>query len=153
MDTNEYKHHLSARLIKEFKDKFYEKVGVVPSVYIGAAGMPRLPLQELYTKVNGQIPGYLKEDGYNDIKAASRKEALVWLRIIFCSLARGMNYSLSAIGDHLNGRDHTTVMHNLKNFERLALTNETFRSIYNDSLALLNLQPGNYEPTSLRIAA
>lgn len=65
------------------------------------------------------------------IKARVRQPEIVNLREIFCLLAKKAGYSLTDTGTFLDNRDHTTVIHNLKECQNHLDTEPEFVELYN----------------------
>lgn len=145
-----YAAHLENKLIKEFKQKFYEKLGYVPVVMTRVKGesedeqLPILTLEELESCFESLLP---KRFGTTlRLGSKNRKRELVELRNIFCALARMMGYTFTDIGKHLGGRDHTTAIHNVNTFKDLIKVDQPFQSKYNKILTYIKL---NYESPDL----
>lgn len=133
MDTKTYASQLEKKLIDQFRESFYEKIGYYPMVVTKMQGNPdqHLPVIELsllQTYFEPFLP-YLGEQKLS-LKSKSRYRELVELRNIFCFLARTMGYSLNTIGDSLGKRDHTTIIHNVSCFKNLIETSDPFRQKY-----------------------
>jgi hypothetical protein len=65
---------------------------------------------------------------YQQIASPTRSSLYVTARIFYCYLMRKhLNWSLKEIGSSIN-RDHTTVIHSLRNYEDYLLNEEVFRS-------------------------
>jgi hypothetical protein len=132
-NSKSYAAKLEAKLITEFKEKFYLKMGyepiVVTKVTVGSSDtIPKLTLHDLEACFTPFLP-----ERYGKtlrLGAKHRKRELVELRNIFCALARMMRYTYSDIGRHLDGRDHTTAMHNVKTFQDLMSNDEQFQEKY-----------------------
>lgn len=147
-ETRRYANQLEKRLIGEFKQKFQEKIGYVPIVLTKVATndedwVPMMSLEELreyFTPFlphrNGRVLKLTSKDRYRE---------LVELRNIYCAIARMMRYTLSAIGQSLGGRDHTTVLHNVESFKNLVVIDESFKAKY---IQILNhVKEQGYEPS------
>ena len=87
-----------------------------------------------------------------DIGSKSRKQHLVHARYVFFHFARKLtNCSLCEIGWVCGQRDHSTVLHGLKNFDRL-MKYDDFKSIFNViSLHLPHLESINLTPQQREI--
>lgn len=59
----------------------------------------------------------------------SRKRKLVDARIIYAKIAREYNYSFKSIGRNI-GKDHSTIIHYMKNFDWLFSSDTEFRETY-----------------------
>ena len=65
-----------------------------------------------------------------DITVKSRKKIIVWTRYCFYKIAKKhTKASLEAIGNVCGGKDHSSVLHGLREFE-IQMVYEDFRSIY-----------------------
>ena len=65
---------------------------------------------------------------YQQLASPTRSSLYVTARIFYCYLMRKhLNWSLKEIGSSIN-RDHTTVIHSLRNYEDYLLNEEVFRS-------------------------
>lgn len=147
MDTAEYKKKVEHELIKEFLDKFYDKVGYYPTVITNSkekAGIKILSLNELETYFEPFIPSYYGKKP--TLSTKNRARTLVELRFTFFFIARQMKYTLSEIGQHLGKRDHTTVIHGLRTFRNLYETDVKFKSRYT---IIINNIKQNYEPSTM----
>jgi hypothetical protein len=133
MDTNSYKAVLEKKLISEFKDLFYEKMGYYPIVLTtskaqGTKLIPMMSLESLKKMFDPFLP--TKFQKVIPLESKLRDRTIVELRSMFCYMARTMRYNLSAIGDFLGNRDHTTIIYNIKTFNDLVETNDSFRLKY-----------------------
>lgn len=147
MDTADYKKKLEHQLIKEFLDKFYEKVGYYPTVITNTKdgeGIKILSLSQLETYFEEFIPTiYGKKPS---LSTKHRARPIVELRFTFFFIARQMRYTLSEIGQYVGKRDHTTVIHGLRTFKNLYETDVKFKSRYN---TIINKIKTDYEPSTL----
>lgn len=133
METTVYANKLEKKLITEFKDLFYEKMGYYPIVVTtskiqGDTSIPVMSLQSLKKMFDPFLPK--KFDQIIPLESKLRERDIVELRSIFCHMARSMKYNLTAIGELLGNRDHTTIIHNVNAFSDLVETNESFRLKY-----------------------
>lgn len=133
METTVYANKLEKKLITEFKDLFYEKMGFYPIVVTtskiqGDTSIPVMSLQSLKKMFDPFLPK--KFDQIIPLESKLRERDIVELRSIFCHMARSMKYNLTAIGELLGNRDHTTIIHNVNAFSDLVETNESFRLKY-----------------------
>lgn len=71
------------------------------------------------------VEGELDINIYGD----SRKRNLVDARIIYAKLSREYNYSFKSIGEPI-GKDHSTIIHYMKNFDWLFSSDTEFREMY-----------------------
>lgn len=133
METNTYASKLEKKLITEFKDYFYEKLGYYPIVLTtpkvqGDTSIPVMSLQSLKKMFDPFLPYRFERP--IPLESKLRERDIVELRSIFCHLARTMKYNLTSIGQFLGNRDHTTIIHNVNAFNDLVETNEAFRLKY-----------------------
>ena len=132
MTPDEYQKKVETDIVKNFLKTFYEKVGYYPIVIIneksGVDESKTISLLELETYFEPYLPIiYGKKQ---KLGSKSRSRPLPELRFIFCHIARAMRYSLKQIGQHLGGRDHTTVIHGLTTFNNLYQTDDRFKELY-----------------------
>lgn len=148
--SDNYAARLENKLITEFKEKFFDKLGYEPIVITkmnseGSKDMlPRLSLEELEACFDPFLPERFGQPLRLDAK--SRKRELVELRNIFCALARMMRYTFADIGRYLGGRDHSTAIHNVNTFHSLVTHDEMFQEKYK---RILNHIKYLYEPSDL----
>lgn len=140
---------LEKKLIDEFKAKFREKIGYQPIVLTKVTvddehSIPLMPLDQLADYFTPFLP--TQNGRVLPLFAKSRKRELVELRMIFCTLARSMKYTLVSIGEYIGGRDHTTVLHAVSTFNNLVETNEAFRDQY---MKILTYIKQSYESSTL----
>ena len=133
MDARSNTAILEKKLISEFKDLFYEKMGYYPIVLTtskvqGTKLIPLMSLESLRKMFDSFLP--TKFNKVIPLESKLRDRNIVELRSMFCYMARTMRYNLSTIGEFLGSRDHTTVIYNLKIFNDLVETNESFRLKY-----------------------
>ena len=50
--------------------------------------------------------------------------------MMFCYIARQMMYTYTSIGEYMDNRDHTTVLHSVATFNNLMETSEDFKERY-----------------------
>jgi chromosomal replication initiator protein len=149
MTILDYRRKTEQKLIKEFLDTFYEKVGYYPTVVTNTNietkdGLTILSLNELEEYFEPLLPTiYQKKTSLN---SKDRSRSLVELRFIFFFIARTMRYNLKDIGRYCGGRDHTTVIHGLRTFKNLYETDENFRNRY---YFIINNIKKAYEPQTL----
>lgn len=148
MKPIDYKKKLESQLIKEFLDKFYEKVGYYPTVItdnnITDDGVIVLTLPEL----EEYFKPYLQSRTGRNIRLGSkdRTRYLVELRCIFFFIGRSMRYGLKQLGRYLGDRDHTTVIHGVTTFKNLYDTDPAFRSKY---YIIINQIKKDYESSTM----
>jgi|688.fasta_scaffold1000022_1 hypothetical protein len=146
MNRAEYKKNLEQKLIRQFIENFYKKIGYRPVVILEDGknndGSILLTLSELDKYFEPFLPTLYQKR--LSLPAKDRIRPLVELRCIFAFIARSMNYTLKAIGTHLGGRDHTTVINNIDCFKNLYETDDSFRNRY---FAIINNIKKDYEPS------
>jgi hypothetical protein len=64
------------------------------------------------------------------LKSRRRNQEIVELRHMFSFLAKKMGYSLASIANHLELRDHSTIIHGLKTFRDRYETDLDYRDRY-----------------------
>jgi hypothetical protein len=145
MDSKTYAIQLEKKLIEQFKESFFEKVGYYPTVItrIQTDLEQYIPMMSLET-LQGFFEPFLptRYDRRLRLQSKDRYRELVELRNIYCFLARQLNYSLVNIGASLGKRDHTTVIHSITCFKNLLETDEGFRQKY---ITILNHIKKQYE--------
>lgn len=135
MDTAHYAMQMERKLVENFKQLFYSKLGYYPEVltknYIECRESlpPRISLEELEECF---VP-FLPKLGGTVVKLTSklRKREIVELRHMYFHMAKEIGFSLVSIGEHIGNRDHTTVIHGIKSFKSLYETDDTYRKKYN----------------------
>ena len=135
MNQQDYASHLEKKLIDKFKQEFFEKFEYYPVVLTKINLVtdeedktPLMTLEQLESYFTPFLP--TKHGKIIHLKHKIRIREITELRSIFCYLARNMKYSLKTIGNYLNGRDHTTVIHSVNAFKDLIETCGTFREKY-----------------------
>ena len=150
MDLSTYANKMEQKLIEEFKQKFYDKMGYYPMVVTkvgsGEDILPIMALEELEEIFEPYLPTI--QGKKLSLKDKARNREIVELRQIFCSVARQMKYSLKTIGGHVGGRDHTTVIHSTTACNQLVETDEQFKIKY---LTIIKRIKQKYEPSSMDI--
>lgn len=150
IESIEYANNLERKLIMEFKEKFKQKIGydpiVLTKVTVDEHGIPLMRLDQLESYFEPFLPIYLGKK--LQLNSKCRKRNLVELRMMFFFIARNMKYTLVEIGQHLGGRDHTTVLHNLAMFRNLMEVSDTFRETY---ISILTHIKKNHESPDLDI--
>lgn len=144
MTSKTYQEKVEKQLVKDFLNTFYEKVGYYPIVIVNNKEKndkyKTMSLIELETYFDPYLPTiYGKKQ---KLGTTNRSRPLPELRFIFCHIARSMRYTLKEIGQYLNGRDHSTVMHGLTAFENLYQTDERFKTLY---YQIINTIKSKYE--------
>ena len=148
--SENYAARLENKLVTEFKEKFFEKLGYEPIVItkMNTEGnrdlLPRLSLEELESCFEPFLPERFGSP--LRLGAKCRKRELVELRNIFCALARMMRFTFTDIGKYLGDRDHTTVIHNVKTFNALVSHDEMFQEKYKRILTHIKYL---YEPSDM----
>lgn len=142
MTTHDYKERMEEQLVQKFRDEFFQKIGYYPTVITNnKETLVTTSLEDLEDYFEPFLP--FQHGVKVKLEAFNRIRSLVELRNIFCHIAREMGYTLREIGQHLNKRDHTTVIHNIKTFDSLNNTDDRFKGIY---LTILNnIKNNNYE--------
>ena len=135
MNQQQYATRLEKKLIDTFKEDFFNKFEYYPVVLTKinlitdeSDKAVLISLDELESYFTPFLP--IKYDKVVHLKHKLRIREITELRSIFCFLARNMNYSLKTIGEYLNGRDHTTVIHSVNTFNDLIETCPVFREKY-----------------------
>lgn len=148
--SENYAARLENKLVTEFKEKFFDKLGYEPIVITrmnidgSKDTLPRLTLEELESCFDPFLPERFGKP--LRLGARCRKRELVELRNIFCALARMMRYTFVDIGKHLGDRDHTTVIHNVSTFHALVAHEEMFQEKYKRILTHIKYL---YEPSDM----
>jgi|688.fasta_scaffold00218_48 hypothetical protein len=149
MDSKNYAIQLEKKLIEQFKETFYEKIGYYPTVLtrVQTDLEQYIPMMSLET-LQGFFEPFLPTRYQKRLRLQSkdRYRELVELRNIYCFLARQLSYSLVNIGQSLGNRDHTTVIHSITCFKNLLETDEGFRQKY---LTILNYIKQHYESPTM----
>lgn len=145
METSTNLSKLEKKLISEFKELFYEKLGYYPLVLTspnnqGDGYLPIMSLEDLKKMFDPFLPIKFKKK--IPLESKIRDRTIVELRSIFCHMARTMRYNLSTIGSFLGNRNHATIIYNVKAFNDLVETNESFRLKY---FTILNYIREHYE--------
>ena len=149
MDSKTYAIQLEKKLIDQFKENFFEKLGYYPTVItrVQTDLEQYIPMMSLET-LQGYFEPFLPTRHQRRLRLHNkdRYRELVELRNIYCFLARQLNYSLVNIGQSLGKRDHTTVIHSITCFKNLLETDEGFRQKY---ITILNYIKDHYEPPTM----
>ena len=129
MIDEEYKKLKTERkLVEDFIDEFYEKVGYRPVVITKVSAdseIQTMSLTELKACFTPFLPTLYGKK--LSLEHKSRTNELVELRHMYFHLARNMGYKLTAIAHSLGKLDHTTVMHGLRTFANLMDVDERYR--------------------------
>ena len=135
MDPKEYEEKIIKKLVDEFQQNFYDKVGFMPTVIINREKekivQNALSLDDLKKIVDSHIPEKFKNMGCT-LESKHRYREIVMLRQIFCYIAKKQGYNLNPIGEKLGNRDHTTVIHSVRTASDLLGTDPVFISIYDN---------------------
>ena len=135
MDPKEYEEKLIKKLVDEFQQNFYDKVGFMPTVIINRhedkVVQKVISLDDLKKIVDSHLPGKFETNGWT-LESKYRYREVVMLRQIFCYIAKKQGYNLKAIGEKLGNRDHTTVIHSVRTASDLLATDPVFISIYDN---------------------
>ena len=149
MDSKTYAIQLERKLIEQFKESFYDKLGYYPTVITRVqADMDQyLPMMSLLTLEEFFYPFLPTKHGRQiRLRSKDRYREIVELRMIYCFLARQLGFSLTTIGESLGKRDHTTVIHSVNSFKNLLQTCEPFREKY---LTILTYIKQQYESSTM----
>ena len=69
----------------------------------------------------------------SDIASKTRKTEVVNGRFIFCGVMKEyFGYSLKKIGEFVGGRDHTTILHSIREYKNRYQNEEHYRSTVNN---------------------
>jgi len=135
MDPKEYEEKVIKKLVDEFQQNFYDKVGFRPVVIINREKdkivQNALSLDNIKKIVDSHIPEKFKNMGCS-LESKHRYREVVILRQIFCYIAKRQGYNLNPIGEKLGNRDHTTVIHSVRTATDLLATDPIFISIYDN---------------------
>lgn len=152
-----YALNLEKKLIMQFKQRFFDKLGYYPIVLSQSETfedkIPPIPLYKLKELFNPHLP-HLAMSPFTAKKVSldmsCRQRPIVELRSIYCYIGRNMGYSLKAIGQSLN-RDHTTVINSLTSFKNLMETQDYFPEVYNAIFKDIrkNVIPELYESSTM----
>lgn len=143
MDSKTYALQLEKKLIEQFRENFFDKLGYYPTVMTAAQVNTdvAIPYMHLSVLKNCFDPFLPEVAGFTlNLESRSRSRELVELRSIYCYLAREMRYSLSTIGKSIGNRDHTTVINSVTNFNNWIETDENFRQKYSAILSHIKQQ-------------
>jgi chromosomal replication initiation ATPase DnaA len=135
MDPKEYEEKVIKKLVDEFQQNFYDKVGFRPVVIINREEekvvQKVLSLDDLKEIVDSHLPEKFKTNGWT-LESGYRYREVVMLRQIFCYIAKKQGYNLKPIGEKLGNRDHTTVIHSVRTASNLLATDPIFISVYDN---------------------
>jgi hypothetical protein len=129
MIDEEYKKlKLERKLVEDFIDDFYKKIGYRPVIITKVSSDSELevmPLAELKACLTPFLPTYYGKK--LSLEHKSRTNEIVELRHMYFHLARSMGYKLTAIAYSIGKLDHTTVIHGLKTFANLMEVDPRYR--------------------------
>lgn len=133
MTTEEYAAVTERKLIDSFLETFYKKMGYYPKVITKdstemTSHLNILSLEILEEYFQPYLPTYYGK--VTKISSRSRKKELVYLRHMFCFMARAIGFSLNTIGKFLNNRDHATIIHSIQTFIALSETDLVYKNKY-----------------------
>jgi hypothetical protein len=140
------------KLIKDFKKRFYRKMGYLPIVIgtqLSVKDAPFMSLEKLETYFEPFLPS-LRNGKVLRISAKQRNREIVDLRIIFSYLARTMGYSLCEIGKYTN-KHHSTVINHLDVFKALVETSDKFRDKYRTVIKHIKIHYKNDDKLSTMV--
>lgn len=143
-----YKNKLEEKLVKDFKNDFYEMAGYYPQVITlvdSKYNIPTIKLDELVLVINTIMEREYGNERYHKklyrVESRVRKREVTEYRYIYFKLGRVMNYSLAEIYNAIKseGRhfDHTTVLHGCETFDSLLETNKEFALKYQGVVDLI----------------
>ena len=152
MTVSDYAILTEKKLIEDFKQNFFAKMGYHPVVItrfeVDGHAVECMPLDELKKCFEPFLPE--RYGRLLPIDAKRRYRELVDLRSMFCFLAKQMKYSLAAIGTALNNQDHTTVIHALSVFRDQMETSPSYKELFINILThIRNLQIDKHESSIL----
>jgi hypothetical protein len=134
MTSEEYRNYLINRLIREFQDRFYDKVGLLPVVSVPLENVKKLSMVEVERIINQEIPENMLPD-FPNIRAKTRRREIVYLRQIFVYiLHKEFRYGPTALGFYL-GQDHTTMIHSIRTAEHMITADEDYKNTYHSVLS------------------
>jgi chromosomal replication initiator protein len=148
MSLKKYQKEQENALIDEFLQTFHEKMGYYPTVIINQKKNIDRSKTLTLAKIEEYFESYLPVifDKKAGLSSIIRRRPLPELRFMFSYIARSMRYSLKQIGEHLGGRDHTTIIHGLNTFKDLYETDDKFKEIYYN---IINKIKEDHEPSTM----
>lgn len=121
MEKQLYSRITEERLIEKFKKEFFVKTGKNLKVQdYQQQGLP-FPIISLY-ELQAICEEFLPEGSKGDLKRKTRYLDWVYPRMVFCSIAYTMQYSIKNISDFIE-RDRTSVYNAIQTFDNLVSTN------------------------------
>lgn len=132
MTEDQLKKQKEQELIVNFMEEFHSQMGYYPTVITGENVMNKefmfkISLSELEKHFDNYLPVLYGK--IITITSSKRIRPIVELRCIFSFIAKCMGYGLVEIGGFM-GKDHTTILHQIKTFNNLYETQENFRDMY-----------------------
>lgn len=140
------------KLIKDFKKRFYRKMGYLPIVIgteLNVKDAPFMSLEKLESYFEPFLPS-LRNGKVLRITAKQRNREVVDLRIMFSYLARTMGYSLCEIGRHTH-KHHSTIINHLDVFKALVETSDKFREKYKTIIKHIKIHYKNDDNVSAMV--
>ena len=125
---------LEKKLINDFKEDFYTKIGYYPLVTVRVDvreennSIKIMSLEELEEYFIECFPKVMGKP--LNIRQKARYRELVDIRSLFAFFARAMRYKVVAIGKFLGNKDHTTILHYITLFNNQMETNQAYRELY-----------------------
>jgi len=130
------KKKIEHKLIQEFMNDFYEKVGYYPTIITrdnnieNKDGFKILTLDQLTKCFDPFMPTYYGKK--LTLFSKCRMRTLVELRFMCFFVARCMRYNLTDIAQYFNKMHHSSIMHGITTFRSLYETNENFQKKYHE---------------------
>lgn len=115
-------------LIRDFKFRFQKITGKACVVIVESK--IDLVLRKLTINDILEVVNRFKLPEMPNIEGHCRKRELVDLRKIYSVLCKRAGYSLSAIGQGIGERDHTTIIYNISKAKDLIETDSSFKDLY-----------------------
>ena len=144
---------LEKKLIEDFKEDFYIKIGYYPlittRVYVTEEddSLKIMSLEQLeeyfkecFTKVMGKPLNIRQKERYREV---------VDIRSLFAYFARSMKYKVVTIGQFLGNKDHTTILHYITLFNNQMETNPAYREQYRRIFNHIKEQTNKNESSTL----
>lgn len=121
MEKQLYSRFTEERLIEKFKKEFFVKTGKNLKIQdYQQQGLP-FPIISLY-ELQAICEEFLPEGSKGDLKRKTRYLDWVYPRMVFCSIAYNMHYSIKNISDFIE-RDRTSVYNAIQTVDNLVSTN------------------------------
>ena len=147
------RHLLEKKLIADFKEEFFIKIGYYPlittrvnvreendSLKIMSLEQLEAYFMECFPKVMGKPL---------NIRQKARYREVVDIRSLFAFFARAMKYKVVTIGKFLGNKDHTTILHYITLFNNQMETNSAYRELYRRIFNHIKEQTNKDEPSTL----